>query len=72
MNIEQIHQALEEGKVVNWQNSLYELEYVPCESENPSGKLSFKGGKAIRVTCTQNYFGSLITESCLENCYIKS
>lgn len=70
MSIEQIHEALEQGKTIHWVNYLYSLEYVSCDAKNPSGTLSFKNNKAIRVTCTNNGFGSLITKSCLDKCYI--
>ena len=71
MDIQEIHKALKEGKTVNWHNSLYELHYVNCEPENEYGKLSYLNGKAIRVTCIDNGFGSLISESCLKKCMIK-
>lgn len=71
MTIQQIHDALSNGKTVHWENSLYHLHYVDCKEDNEYGKLSYKEGKAIRVTCTSNYFGSLISESCLKKCFIK-
>ena len=71
MSIKEIHQALSEGKTVNWSNGLYELHYVECESDNPYGKLSYTEGKAIRVTCTSNSFGSLLCENQLNECFIK-
>jgi hypothetical protein len=72
MSIEQIHLALEQGHKVNWVNSLYELAYVRCEDKNPYGKASYKKGKAIRVSCITNYFGSLIHESEFKNCFLKT
>jgi len=72
MSIEQIHLALEQGHKVNWMNSLYELSYVKCEDKNPYGKASYKNGKAIRVSCITNYFGSLIHESEFKNCFLKT
>ena len=70
MTIKEIHKSIEEGKRVYWENALYELKYVNCEENNPSGKFSFKNGKAIRITCTSNGFGSLIGEKDLNNCYL--
>jgi len=70
MTIQEIHTALENGKTVNWENSLYELKYVDCDENNPYGKVSFKNGKAIRITCVSNWFGSLMTENDIEKCYI--
>ena len=69
MSIKEIHTELENGKTVNWENSLYELKYVDCEESNPYGKFSFKNGKAIRITCISNWFGSLMTENDLKKCY---
>jgi hypothetical protein len=71
MSIEQIHLALENGMKVNWFNSLYELQYVNCEESNTYGKASYKNGKAIRVSCIANCFGSLLSASDLEKCFIK-
>ena len=70
MTIQEIHTALEKGKTVNWENSLYELKYVDCDENNPYGKVSFKNGKSIRITCVSNWFGSLMTEKDIEKCYI--
>ena len=72
MSIEQIHEALAQDQKVNWMNSLYELAYVKCEEKNPYGKASYKDGKAIRVSCVENYFGSLIHESEFKNCFLKT
>lgn len=71
MNIEEIHEALESGKTVNWGNSLYELHYVDASEENKYAKPTFKNGKAIRITCITNYFGSLLSESEFNKCFIK-
>jgi plastocyanin len=70
MTIEQIHTHLQSGKTIHWENSLYHLHYVEAKEDNKSAKLSYKEGKAIRITCKNNGFGSLITESCLEKCFV--
>jgi hypothetical protein len=72
MSIEQIHAALEEGHKVNWMSSLYELAYVSCEKSNKYGRASYKNGKAIRLFCVENCFGSLIHEREFENCFLKT
>ena len=72
MSIDQIHDALEKGHTVNWFNPLYELQYVKCEESNKYGKASYKNGKAIRVFCVENDFGSLIHESEFKNCFLKT
>ena len=72
MSIEKIHSALENGIKVNWLNPLYELQYVKCEESNKYGKASYKNGKAIRVFCVSNYFGSLIHKSEFKNCFLKN
>ena len=70
MTIQEIHKALSEGKTVNWSNGLYYLHYVYAEPTNEYAKPTFKDGKAIRITCSSNYFGALATESCLKACFI--
>jgi len=72
MSIDQIHLALEKGHKVNWMSSLYELCYVECEQSNKYGRASYKNGKAIKVFCVANYFGSLIHESEFKNCFLKT
>jgi hypothetical protein len=72
MSIDQIHTALEQGHKVNWVNSLYELAYVSCEQSNKYGRASYKNGKAVRVFCVENYFGSLIHEREFGNCFLKT
>jgi hypothetical protein len=71
MTIEKIHEALESGKTVNWVNPLYELRYVNESEENEYTKPTLKNGKAIRITCVTNYFGSLLRESEFNKCFIK-
>ncbi len=71
MSIQEIHEALESGKTVNWKNPLYELKYIKADASNKYAKPSYKDGKAIRITCTANYFGSLISEEEFQNCFIK-
>ena len=70
MTIEQIHNHLQSGSTIHWANPLYYLHYVEAKESNPSAKFSFKEGKAIRITCRNNGFGSLMTESCLERCFL--
>ena len=72
MSIDQIHEALAQDQKVNWMNSLYELAYVNCEESNKYAKASYKDGKAIRLFCVENYFGSLIHEKDFENCFLKT
>lgn len=71
MTIDESHTALENGKRVNWANDLYELNYVECDEKNPYGKPSYKNGKAIRVACVTNWFGSLLGPKEIEKCYLK-
>jgi len=65
ISIQQIHEALDKGKDVQWENELYKVHEVKSELNNYS-KLSYRDGKALRVTCKSNYFGSLISESDLD------
>ena len=71
MTITEIHIALERGKKVNWENSMYELAYVPCDSANPYGKPTYRNGRAIRVSCIANGFGSLLAAEGAAKCFVK-
>jgi len=71
MTLDEIYQAIDSGKVVHWENSLYELKPVKAEAGNKYAAPSYREGKALRITCKSNGFGSLITEKCFEKCFIK-
>lgn len=66
--LDDIRAALDAGKTVYWSNKAYTAHYVDASANhNP---YSVKDGKAIRVSCTSNYFGSLISESDIYNCFV--
>ena len=69
MTIKEIWGAIEQGKKVNWSNSLYIVEPIEFE-KNKYSALSYKDGHALRITCRTNYFGGLIAESELKDVYI--
>ena len=71
MTLQEIYSAIDSGKTVHWENSLYEVHPVDAEPDNKYAAVSYREGKALRITCTSNYFGSLITERCFEKCFIK-
>jgi hypothetical protein len=72
MTINEVWDAVNAGKIVNWINGLYVVHAVEYDlGNNEWSSLSLRGNKALRVTCEQNYFGSLITEQCLTQCFIK-
>ena len=69
ITIKKIWNAIKAGKTVCWQNESYEVH--PVESDqNKYSSLSFKDGKALRITCVENYFGSLIEKNELSHCFI--
>lgn len=71
MKIEQVWQAVSEGKTVYWHNKAYKV-YV--SDANPLlgfqlNHFSFKDGKILSVRHIENYFGGLIEDSDLEHCF---
>ena len=71
LTIEQIWDALDAGKTVYWENGLYQVKPVKMKSHNQYSEVSKRDDEALRVTCTMNGFGSLITEGCLAKCFVK-
>ncbi len=71
MTIEQIWNAINDGLEVNWGHGGYYVHAIDYDRGlNESSSLSLRDGKALRVTCKSNYFGSLISECDLSKCYI--
>lgn len=72
MKIEQIWKALDSDKEVNWNHDGYEVHAVSySRGINKFSALSYRDGKALRITCKSNGFGSLIQSSDLSSCFIK-
>ena len=56
MKLHELTRALDQGKIVHWQNDCYRVHW---------------SGDAIRVTYEQNGFGSVLHASELPQCYVK-
>lgn len=66
--IAEIWDAIDRGTKVYCSSTTYEI--IPVDSTlNKYSELSFRDGKALRVTCVSNYFGSLIGERDLSHCF---
>ena len=65
--IKAVWKALDEGKEVFWVNSLYHVTVEPAKPHNNLETL--RNGQLLRVTCKDNYFGSLLTASELGKLY---
>lgn len=64
-----IHKALDSNKEVFWGHSGYKVHYIPNRPELL--QYSEHDGKLIRISYVETYFGSLIQESEVTNCFIK-
>jgi hypothetical protein len=74
MKLEEIIQALDQGKTVYWTNTAYKVHYVEIDPSNAyqSRLFSRRGNEALRITCIENYFGSLAAdETELNQCFLK-
>lgn len=71
MTKEQIHTAIENGQTVNWHHNLYEIQRVKVKDSNKHADASRVNGYGLRINCIVNGFGSLLSENCLDNCFIK-
>ena len=65
--LKQIHDDLEKGIEIFWSNTRYKVHYVDFEPN--LNQYSLKNNKVIRVSCIDNYFGSLISESEISACF---
>lgn len=68
-SLDEIRTDLDKGIEIFWSNESYHLHYV--EAREHSTPFSVKDGKAIRVTCKSNYFGSLIEANEIPVCFSK-
>lgn len=72
--LDDIWAAIENGKTVYWQNRCYKLtvEDSQLQWRKENGMpipWTNKNGRCLRVTCTKNYFGSLLLESEVKNLF---
>ena len=79
-NVEEIWKNIQAGRTVYWSSSAYRLtlcEVRPVEGFNEQTAAyqethhTYKNNFVLRVTCTSNWFGSLLEPSEIEKCYTK-
>lgn len=68
--VDQVWEAIDKGDKVYWIHEGYEVLVVsdPVPEKN---MYSHRQGKMLRVTFTENYFGSRLDEKELNNLFIK-
>ena len=74
MTYKEIHEAILEGKTVNWYSSIYEIDREKIwEPPNKYNKPSNIDGYGLVIWCIQNeHCGGLVYEDYgLKGCYIK-
>jgi hypothetical protein len=70
-NIEQIWQEIMNGKIVYWENEGYRITMTEAlNNEYQLKHFSHKNGFVLCITCTENWFGSLIDESEVKKCFV--
>lgn len=75
--IEQVWDAIDRGETVYWSNKSYALTIEDSElawRKKQGFKIPFsnRNGKCLRVTCTSNYFGSLLEPKELSNLFTET
>ena len=60
--IKDVWQNLESGRVVYAGNKAYRLTMENARGEYQEKHFTYKNGYVLRVTCTSNWFGSLLNE----------
>lgn len=73
MTINQLWTLLDANTTVHWSNDSYKItvESIIPDNQYQLNHFTRRGDKVLRVTCTSNYFGSLLNESDLESLYVK-
>lgn len=75
--IQDVWSAVDKGLPVYWSNDAYQLTIEDAKvgtsecREYWLNHFTFRDGKLLRVTCTSNWFGSLLNESDLSRLYTK-
>lgn len=69
--IDQVWDALKEGKTVNWKNSSYKVYIEAAIPDNSFQRnhFSFNKGCVLSVRCVSNHFGSIIDKTDLKDLY---
>lgn len=75
-NIDQVWEALDQGKIVYWKNESYQLTIEPVQREWRERQgfgipWTTRGESCLRVTCMSNWFGSLLETNELNSLYTK-
>lgn len=70
MTIQEIWQAIDEGKKVFWHHDGYQV-LVEKATLNEFNKNSFRDGKVLCIRYLENWFGGIIHDSELKDCFIK-
>lgn len=73
MKLSEIIEALNQGQTVNWSNTSYKVHFVEIDKDNEYQNSHFtrQGSQVLRVSHTTSYFGSLLSESELSNCFVQ-
>ena len=70
MTINEIYAAIESGKRVFWENNDYEV-LIENDTLNEYNKNSFRNNQVLVIRYIPNFFGGLIHETDLKDCFIK-
>jgi hypothetical protein len=62
-NIKEVWSLLDKGIKVYWSNDSYQLIPIEASPKNEYAVFSFRNGRALRCTCMENWFGSLLDKS---------
>jgi hypothetical protein len=78
LTIDQIHEAIQNNKTVYWVNTSYKLvqEVILTNSDGSLNEYQAKhftrrGDKLLAVRCISNWFGGLLSETELVQCFIQ-
>lgn len=68
--IQEVWQAIMNGKPVYWHHEGYRITLVDARGDYQEKHFTYRNGFVLRVTCTSNWFGSLLEESELGNLFV--
>jgi len=72
MNVQEIHEALDQGKKVIWGNALYQVfkSEVTKGCEYQENHPTNINGMVLEIICMNNYFGGIASIKELDDCFI--
>ena len=68
--VKAIWEKIGAGETVYWGSKAYKITVEPATGDYQASHHTNKDNQVLRVTCISNYFGSLLVEAEIEDCFV--